>query len=37
MANKGVGMPSFNVKTIRINSYFPPIFCVKSYFSFFQT
>ena len=29
----GVGRPSFNVKTIRINSYFPPIFCVKFQFS----
>ena len=33
---RGVGRPSFNVKTIRINSYFPPIFCVKFlFFSYF--
>ena len=35
---RGVGRPSFNVKTIRINSYFPPIFCVKFlFFSYFFT
>ena len=35
---RGVGRPSFNVKTIRINSYFAPIFCVKFlFFSYFFT
>ena len=35
---RGVGRPSFNVKTIRINSYFPPIFWVKFlFFSYFFT
>ena len=35
---RGVGRPSFNVKTIRINSYFSPIFCVKFlFFSYFFT
>ena len=29
---RGVGRPSFNVKTVGINSYFPPIFCVKFLF-----
>ena len=33
---RGVGRPSFNVKTIRINSYFPPIFShLKFLFSYF--